>query len=205
MPTPTHPISVDVPDGETVRNSSFRSVPVRLLRWIERRYLELAFRGLRHATKAEEDAWWFAFGNDAVGPCRLDDIFDSVLDGCSPAGIVHVSKAGDVPAPWQTISYRAWWSNPATARVWTVGFWLGCFVFGWFFVCLATPLGGQGPAQLAYLLAVTAIVINRRRMAMSSTRLWKAAFAKSWTDRPAGRDDAANCWMPGARPTSALR
>jgi hypothetical protein len=139
---------------------------MRILRWIERRYLDLEFRAFKRKGQTSEDAWWFTFGNEAVGPCTLDDILDSLLDGCSPAAIVHASQSGENPVPWQPIRYRAWWANPVTAKVWTIGFWAACVVCGWFLVCLTMPLGAQGPAQLAYLLGIVGIFITKRRMSL---------------------------------------
>jgi hypothetical protein len=142
-----------------------RTLALAVLHWIELQYLHLEFRAVKRHRRSPDDEWWATFGDAARPSCRFTDILRNVLDGASPAAVVHHSLINEEPVPWQTIHYRAWWSDPFTARVWTIAFWLGWSMFGWFLVCLATPAAAQTVAQLAYWLLVAGIVIKRKALA----------------------------------------
>jgi hypothetical protein len=163
------------PNVTGVTASADRTLTIDALRWLERRYLGFELRALKSQAVTAEDAWWFTFAEAPFGPCRLDEIIDAVLDGASPAAAVHASRTSEDPVPWRAIHYRAWWSNPPIAKVWTLAFWIGWGVFGWFLVCLAMPTGAQTLGQLAYFLCVGGIVVKRRRL---SARL--AARFPAW-------------------------
>ena len=136
------------------------------LRWIERQSLAIELRALKSQSIAGEDAWWFAYGTEPARSCRFNDMLDALLDGASPAAVVHASRTEDDPVPWRAIHYRAWWSNPLTSKIWTIAFWTTWAVFGWFLVCLAFPPGGQTAGQLTYFICLIGIIAARRPISM---------------------------------------
>jgi len=166
----TESVYVDYSDPAVVREIPARPLSTRLLRWIERRYLQWEFGALQRGQLANDDAWWIDLGDNAVRPCTFPEILDALLDGFSPAAIVPASAASQKPVPWRIVQYSAWWSNSIISKVWSIGFWAICLVVGWFLLCLATPLNAQGPAQFAYVLGVAGVITIRRRRAARMKR-----------------------------------
>ena len=142
-----------------------RTLPLEVLHWIEGQHLTFELRRLKADRQTDEDTWWFACGDASPCCCGFREILHAVLDGASPAAVVHASRASEEPVPWRSIHYRAWWSEPLTAKIWTVAFWSACLLFGWFLVCLITPLGAQTVGQVAYLLTVLGIATARKPIA----------------------------------------
>lgn len=149
------------PNESATRN---RSIAVSALYWFELKALELDYRRLKQSNPSKVDSWWASTGGEAQGPCRFIDILKLVLNGAGTVAAVPESSAHEDPTPWKTIAYKAWWSNPRTAWIWTIGFWLTAIFFGWAFVCAITPFAFQRPAEISYCLLIVCAAIRTTRL-----------------------------------------
>ncbi len=149
---------------QTEARAGSRTIAVTALYWLELQTLKLDFRKLKQTNRSGVDSWWVSTGGKARGPCRFTEILKLVLDGAGTVAAVPESSANENPVPWRTISYQAWWSNPRTARLWTIAFWLTAAFFGWALVCLITPFSFQRPVEFAYWLLVVCATIRTARL-----------------------------------------
>ena len=131
------PLSEPAPEpGITIGK---RSIALTVLYWLELQAVNLQFGRIKQREALRGDSWWVSVNGQLQGPSSFADVLKVVVDSGFPVAVVHAELSDQDPTPWQTINYRSLIAQPLTARIWTISFWFGCFVMGWFFVCLIAP------------------------------------------------------------------
>ena len=154
-----------------------QSISLAVLYWLESRYVSWALNSYKRQSRTSEDAWWISEGSDVHGPVCFAEVVKTVLSGSACRGLVHHSRVGEEPTPWQVIAYQPWWSNRLIARFWTVSFWLFWALLGWVLLDLATPRLPHTVRDIAYWLLLLLVTLKRRALRahfVASRGSWKS-------------------------------
>lgn len=134
--------------------------PIGLLYAFELELLSRDYRKVAIPYANHNDAWWVAIDGEAGEPVKFRDALRALMDGAQEITILHESHGEDEAAPWTTIRYSAYWLRPSVAITWTVGFFAVCAWLGWALIAAITPRAFQGPAEIAYWLAVAIVTLH---------------------------------------------
>lgn len=144
--------------GEPVRQRV--SGPIGLLYAFELELLTRDYRKIATPYAGQSDAWWVAIDGEASEPVTFRNALRVLMDGTQEITILHESHGEDEAAPWTTIRYSPYWSRPSVAITWIVGFFAVCASLGWALIASITPRAFQGPAEIAYWVAVVLVTLH---------------------------------------------
>ncbi len=163
-----------------------RTFTILILYMAELQGLKFDHAALTKEAKAKGDDWYVTADEEVGGPLPLVEVFKLALAG-KTVKVLHKSNSQDEAPAWRNIAYRALWSNPRAALIWTLlvhG--MGAFL-GWVFVCLITPFRFLGPAQLVYWIIAALVIVALCIPAEIRERV-KDRFRKPKADKPPDAD-----------------
>ncbi len=133
----------------------FTATPLSLLAWLELRVIKRQYSTLIKQSAAL-DAWYVSDGEEIVGPEKLGDILNRLMQGQSGFAILHQSDEGKENPAWHQLNYRAWSLDPLLSTVWIILFWSLSLLAGWVGISLLLPLRFRIFCEIAYLFALLA-------------------------------------------------
>lgn len=149
----------NTPTYEPTTHGILARLPLRALRWLETKGLEMDHSRLRKTYAERDDAWFISYEGQVEGPYSFRQVSGLLLEGISPLQLIHASESNDESAQWTTLRYSPLWLRKGPALAWRIGFWIVAAMFAYCAVHSFTPYSWRwlGDSVFLMLLAIAAL------------------------------------------------